>query len=145
MRNIITFQQALRDSESLGKRHLLLGNGFSIACKPDIFYYGTLFERADFSAIPEALSVFAVSETQDFEVAIRTLDNGSKLLPIYASESASAAVTMQQQASGLKELSISTAAHSGNIHYLHGALHLFDSGSELLKYTMVYTVWRWWQ
>lgn len=226
MPKVITFQQALRDSESLGKRHLLLGNGFSIACKPDIFHYGSLFERADFSAMPEVLSVFSVLETQDFEVAIRALDNGSKLLPIYASESASAAATMQQQALGLKEALISTvaqnhpegpfevdeekiwacrvflshflnaenkqcghvftlnydlllywvlmndgnllevngvklkrndgfgndesdptaeyvvwqgetAAHSANIHYLHGALHLFDSGSELLKYTWV--------
>lgn len=28
-----------------------------------------------------------------------------------------------------------TAAHSANVYYLHGALHLFDAGSELQKYT----------
>lgn len=30
-----------------------------------------------------------------------------------------------------------TNAHSACIHFLHGALHLFDSGKELLKYTWV--------
>ena len=29
------------------------------------------------------------------------------------------------------------APHSANIHYLHGALHLFDAGSELQKYTWI--------
>ena len=30
-----------------------------------------------------------------------------------------------------------TAAHSARVHFLHGGLHLFDSGSELQKYTWV--------
>ena len=30
-----------------------------------------------------------------------------------------------------------TAAHSAHVHFLHGALHLFDSGPELQKYTWV--------
>ena len=30
-----------------------------------------------------------------------------------------------------------TGAHSARIHFLHGALHLFDSGNELKKYTWV--------
>jgi len=40
----LSFEQALKRSENYGKKHLLLGNGFSIACKPDIFAYGSLFE-----------------------------------------------------------------------------------------------------
>jgi len=43
---ILTFDQALKQAENYGKRHLLLGNGFSIACAPDIFHYGSLFEEA---------------------------------------------------------------------------------------------------
>ena len=31
------------------------------------------------------------------------------------------------------------AAHGQNIHYLHGALHLFDAGYHLQKYTWVNT------
>jgi hypothetical protein len=47
--NIIDFPTALTTAESLGKkRHLLLGNGFSISWNPKIFQYGSLFDRADF-------------------------------------------------------------------------------------------------
>jgi len=226
MPKVISFQQAILDSAHYGKRHLMLGNGFSIACKPDIFHYGSLFEAADFSAIPEVKTAFTVLNTQDFEVVIRSLDDGAKLLPIYAAESADSTRLMQKHAESLKEILISTiadnhpagpheideskiwacreflshflnpddkrcgyvftlnydlllywvlmnegnefdenrvrlkrndgfgndeddpfteyvvwqgetAAHSANVHYLHGALHLFDSGSELLKYTWV--------
>jgi len=49
---LLTFQQALDKAAGYSKRHLLLGNGFSIALKPDIFSYGSLYENADFSAAP---------------------------------------------------------------------------------------------
>lgn len=228
MPSVISFQQAIADSEHLGKRHLLLGNGFSIACKPDIFHYGSLFDQADFSRMPEAKAVFASLNTQDFELAIRALQNGSALLPIYAPEAQKKAILMKQHSEALKEALISTiagnhpegphdlneakiwacrtflshfikedsnksgyvftlnydlllywvlmnegnpfeheidrfhlkrndgfgndeddpgadyvvwqgetAAHSANVYYLHGALHLFDSGAELQKYTWV--------
>lgn len=224
MPNLISFQEALADSETLSKRHLLLGNGFSIACKPDIFHYGSLFETADFSAMPEVRSVFSELNTQDFEIAIRSLENAAKLLPIYAPDASDTAANMHQHANSLKDTLISTiagnhpdgpyeideeriwacraflnnflnadnkkcghvftlnydlllywvlmsegnpfddksfqlkrndgfgndeddptaayvvwqgetAAHSARVHYLHGGLHLFDSGSELMKYT----------
>jgi hypothetical protein len=32
-----------------------------------------------------------------------------------------------------------TAAHSARVHFLHGALHLFDAGNELQKFTWVRT------
>ncbi len=41
MPELITFADALAASEQ-GKRHLLLGNGFSIALFPDRFRYGSL-------------------------------------------------------------------------------------------------------
>ena len=37
---------------------LLLGNGFSIALKPGIFSYGSLYENADFSAAPHVKKLF---------------------------------------------------------------------------------------
>lgn len=36
---LISFNEALKDSTKYNKRHLLLGNGFSIACRSDIFVY----------------------------------------------------------------------------------------------------------
>ena len=221
---ILSFQEALADSLSCTKRHLLLGNGFSIACFKDIFHYQSLFDEADFSKYPELKMVFEVLNTQDFECAIKALESGAKLLPIYTKTNANNAELMLQHAAILKELLITTiannhpsnpnvveesklwscrkflnnfigedskksgyvftlnydlllywavmndgspfdqepvklnrndgfgddedepdadyvvwqgekAAHSANIHFLHGALHLFDSGSELQKYT----------
>jgi hypothetical protein len=55
----LSFEEALVDSAGFGRRHLLLGNGFSIACCGDVFHYGSLVNQADFSAcanpdIPDA-------------------------------------------------------------------------------------------
>ena len=224
MTDVISFQQAIADSEQYKKRHLILGNGFSIGCRAEIFHYGSLYEEADFSTIPEAEEVFAALKTQDFEVAIRSLENASILLPIYTPHFSDAAAKMLEQANALKEVLVTTiannhpekpssiaeeefwacqrflshfleshngghvftlnydlllywtlmhechpfdenspvlrkndsfgndddepeaeyvvwqgekAAHSANIHFLHGALHLFDAGSELQKYTWI--------
>lgn len=222
MVEIISFQDALISSLACAKRHLLLGNGFSIGCRSDIFHYASLYGEADFSKIPEAQKVFEALETQDFELAIKALESGSRLLPIYAASHPSAATKMQEHALALKDLLVSTiaknhpdipasiadekfwacrkflnyflgpkqdgqvytlnydlllywtlmhgdsdstplqlakndsfgndeddpsadyvvwqgetAAHSSRILFLHGALHLYDAGSELKKYTWV--------
>ena len=44
MPDIITFVDAVADSEQYKKRHLILGNGFSISCRKNIFHYASLFE-----------------------------------------------------------------------------------------------------
>jgi len=220
---LLTFDQAIADSEGYSKRHLLLGNGFSIACRADIFHYGSLFAQADFSAAPEAAQVFEALGTQDFEVAIRALENAARILPAYVAASADPQTLMLAHAAALKEILVQTiaanhprvpgdipdnkfracrgflahfigngggqvyclnydlllywtlmhdddfdgpavdfqkkndgfgndedapdadyvvwqgetAAHSASIHFLHGALHLFDSGAELKKYTWI--------
>jgi hypothetical protein len=82
----VTFEDALKPIEGVGKKHLLLGNGFSIALKPDIFSYGSLFENADFSATPEIKALFAKLGTQDFEIAIRHLQDAAKVLSVYKPE-----------------------------------------------------------
>lgn len=223
MPTLITFAEAIADSEALNKRHLILGNGFSIGCRADIFHYDSLYGNADFSAIPEAEKVFEFLGTQDFEIAIKALENGARILPIYSSAHADATAKMLEHAAALKDLLVSTiadnhpefpasipdekflacrrflanflgdqtgghvytlnydlllywtlmheddshedyielakndgfgndendpdadyvvwqgetAAHSARVYFLHGALHLFDSGSELKKYTWV--------
>ena len=217
MVDLFTFEDAIHDSEDCRKRNLLLGNGFSIACKPEIFHYDSLFSQADFSALPKVRQAFKALGTQDFEVVIRALEQGSLLLPIYAEGKKKAANEMAKNATELKELLIATVAgnhperpsrywacreflthflagekrgrvytlnydlllywalmHDDNpfegnpaditsidgfgadeddpdaeyvvwkaettankqcVHYLHGALHLYDAGAELNKYT----------
>ena len=81
---IRTFDDALgvvRD----GSRHVLLGNGFSIACKSDIFQYGALFDRADFSMLSrEARDAFKALGTTDFEDVMGALKTASQLVRLYA-------------------------------------------------------------
>lgn len=218
---LMTFAEAIADSQQFSKRHLLLGNGFSIACRPDIFHYGSLFAKADFSQVPEAAAVFEALGTEDFEIAIRALENAARILPAYVPHGAAAIAKMHEHAAALKEILVQaiagnhphippdvpdqkfwacrrflshflaaggqvftlnydlllywtlmhddmpfdapialttndgfgndeddpnadyvvwqgeTGAHDARVHFLHGALHLFDSGAELKKYTWI--------
>lgn len=228
MPDVTSFENAIADSRRFSKRHLLLGNGFSIACCPDIFHYGSLFDEADFSSNPNLEAVFEALRTQDFEVAIRHLEAGALLAPIYVPRHADASATMAADAAALKDILLTTiaanhpdvpsdipdekfwacrhflnyflgpegggqvftlnydlllywalmhddsfmdspldmavndgfgndednpdtdyvvwhgetGAHSARVHFLHGALHLFDAGNELQKFTWIRTTER---
>ncbi len=80
--NILPFDEALVLSNN-GKRHLLLGNGFSIALKPDIFTYDALYNDANFEVIPHAQAIFDALETRDFESVIKVLVDMAKVLTAY--------------------------------------------------------------
>jgi hypothetical protein len=207
---LLTFSEALYDSDRNSRRHVLLGNGFSIACRPHIFAYGKLFEQADFSKISlTAKNAFAALGTQDFEKVIKALRDASKIVTAYGAPTDFSA-TLATDADGLKELLVQTIAashpawpgelteveyqacrsfltnfntvytlnydlllywvqmhtaegenplsddgfrtpqedfdsayvvwepdqsHEQNMWFLHGALHVFDSGTEIQKYT----------
>ena len=225
MVSVLTFAEAIGDSIQHKKRHLLLGNGFSIACQPTIFTYGSLFEQANFSTAPRLPAVFETVGTTDFEHVIRLLEDASRVVSIYVSGAAEAAAHMPEDAETLKDILIRTVAdnhpdipnevaveqfrscgrvlqhfladtnrdgkvytlnydlllywtlmhedmgfddpinmatndgfgrdedtepeyvnwmgesgaHGQRVHYLHGALHLFDAGAELQKYTWINT------
>ncbi len=87
---IFTFKEALADSEKNCKnrngnviRHLLLGNGFSIAYEPTIFTYNSLFSKANFASHPEVPAVFDALNTQDFEEVAYSLEQAAKVTPCY--------------------------------------------------------------
>ncbi len=221
---VLSFEQALADSSSCSKRHLLLGNGFSIACFPKIFHYGSLFSRADFSGSPYLIDVFKSLGTEDFEIVIRHLEAAAKLVQVYLPKEDATAQKMKNDAAKIKEVLLQTiasnhpdypgsvsedkllacrkflanfltgnsagqvftlnydlllywalmhgedeeltiklkpndgfgndeddpwadyvvwqgetGAHKAKVHFLHGALHLYDAGNELQKYTWVRT------
>ena len=213
MPTIISFANALDETES-GKRHILLGNGFSIACRPNIFQYIKLFEQAKFKNLPRAKALFNALGTTDFERVIRALRDFAVLAPTYYPKGASGGRHAAADADMLREVLVQTIADSHpsrpddikkteyasakaflfhfkriftlnydlllywtlmrneiapvipcddgfrkpegdpeagyvtwepensfdqNVYYLHGALHLFDAGSELQKYTWVNT------
>jgi len=215
MPKLLSFNQAISKSEIYSNRHAMLGNGFSIACRPDIFVYGKLFERADFSDLsPSARKVFDALGTSDFERVIKALRDAEKVLSAYKGDSKKTREAMLHDAEGLREVLVKTIAsshperpgditdeeyaacrrflgnfkliytlnydlllywtqmhtaagerpssddgfrkpdydyeadyvtwepgqsHDQNVWYLHGALHIFDTGTEIQKYTWVNT------
>ena len=72
MENIITFEEAINRCKDVKKPHVFLGNGFSRACRNDIFAYDALFDRADFGALsPHVKATFQALGTKDFEIIIK--------------------------------------------------------------------------
>src|SRR5688500_7629087 len=109
---MMTFAEALSHSEQCRKRHLLLGNGFSIACRPEIFLYGKLYENADFSKISTtAKFAFGALGTQDFERVIKALRDASKIAAAYGAD-ASLVAALDKDADALRELLVETIAAS---------------------------------
>lgn len=210
MPQIHTFEQALDRATDQGKKHILLGNGFSRACRNDIFAYDRLFERAMFSGLPPtARRAFDALATQDFEVVMRALRQAARLAELYLPSNPDWAIAMLADADRLRDLLATTIASSHpdrpgdiaperyaacrrflssfddiytlnydlllywalmqteiepsisfddgfrtpddgpeeyvtwdvdktdgqNVFYLHGALHIFDAGHELQKFT----------
>lgn len=211
----VSFEKALELSQGQKQRHVLLGNGFSIACRKDIFQYGRLFERAHFDSVsPRIRRAFEVLATTDFERVIRALRDLATLLDVYVPSSSSVSAEIVREAEALREVLVTTIASSHpdrpgdisseeyqhckrflghfqrifslnydlllywtlmqseiepnlacddgfrkpedhydasyvtwepentyeqNVYYLHGALHLFDAGAELQKYTWANT------
>jgi hypothetical protein len=209
MPEVISYQAALAGAPQ-GKRHVLLGNGFSRACRNDIFAYDALFDRADFAGLcSEARAVFTALGTKDFERVMRALREASAIAKVYAVDRPELATRLETDATHLREVLASAIASSHparprdiedarygscrmflstydriytvnydlllywalmqnelepqvacddgfrqpddgpaeyvtwevqntdqqTVHYLHGALHVFDAGAEVQKFT----------
>jgi Domain of unknown function (DUF4917) len=206
---VLSFEKAMHAIRDVGHKHLLLGNGFSIALRPDIFTYGSLYENADFSKAPHVTKLFKALETQDFEVVIKHLQDAAKVVEVYRPRAVSLARRLRNDAAAIKDALVTAIAkrhpdrpydvkpeqyaacraflsrfehiftlnydvllywalmqsevdrlqinhddgfrhpeddpdapwvswQQGNqatVCYLHGALHLFDAGAEITKYT----------
>lgn len=205
---VVTFAKALKGVAGGKKPKILLGNGFSRACRDDLFSYQALYEQADQKGMSaDAKKAFRALGTTDFEQVMRMLKQASKLAQEYGR--GKLAKKMNGLADELREVLVRTIAdnhparphdiaqkqykackeflsnfcdiytvnydlllywavmqeeiepdvnhddgfrqpedgpedyvtwdvqntNSQNIHYLHGALHLFDAGAELQKYT----------
>lgn len=109
---LLTFHEAIQEAQRFNKRHLLLGNGFSIACRPKIFTYGRLYEQANFGTISSTAKLaFDALGTQDFERAIKALRDTARILQAYGGSPALVA-QLWADADGLRELLVQTIAHS---------------------------------
>ena len=101
--DLLSFSEALESSGGIqGSRHLLLGNGFSIACR-DEFRYGRLFDEADFSALSiDAVPLFGLFGTADFERVIEALRTAAEVLDLYENVGADVG-QLRADADALKE------------------------------------------
>jgi hypothetical protein len=209
MVKLLTFDDALKQTDG-GKRHLLLGNGFSRACRNDLFAYEALFTQAKKNLSPSAKKAFDALKTTDFEVVMRALKQAVDLIRVYAPARPKLAARLAADADKLRDVLAQAIASSHpdrpnkikddefgacrsflshftnvytlnydlllywalmhtdvddltitcndgfhqpedgpeeyvvwevgdvgsqNIFYLHGALHVFDAGAEIQKYT----------
>lgn len=112
---LLSFDEALGKSDEVkGKRHLLLGNGFSIALFPSIFTYGTLFDRAKKSKklSDKIANVFDLLGTTDFEKVMEALQVASALVGIYAEKVPKLAARLQADAEKLRDVLAETISEN---------------------------------
>ena len=106
----MTFDDAIANSKGF-TRHLLLGNGFSIACNTR-FDYKSLLEASDFPDDSRLPKVFDLLDgTKDFEKVIKRLEDKSEILPIYSSAD-SPIDEMTRDAEALKDILIKTITYT---------------------------------
>ncbi|MEE9416616.1 MAG: DUF4917 family protein [Acidimicrobiales bacterium] len=100
---VLSFDDAL-GSSTQQTRHVLLGNGFSIACRPDRFTYNALLDEAAFpAASADIRSVFELLGTTDFERVIDVLQLAAALAETYATSDPSLSERLQSDASVVRE------------------------------------------
>jgi len=77
-----SFQDCIKESSDL--RHILLGNGFSRACRDKIFSYDSLFDAADWKGADKRIKeAFDAINTRDFEQVMELLELCSSLSKAY--------------------------------------------------------------
>lgn len=111
---LISFKEALHLADGCGRKHLMLGNGFSIALRPDIFTYNTLFERAKDSKklSSEMEKVFEQLGTTDFEMVMEALENAAVLVNFYEKSNPNLVRVLQADAARLREVLAETIAQN---------------------------------
>lgn len=109
---ILTFNRAIEISGiDANKRHLLLGNGFSIAWRNDIFRYESLFDQANFSDLSaEVQSLFEDLNTKDFEIVMRHLREAASVLRVYSPTSTAIISALENDAEALRDVLVRTIA-----------------------------------
>lgn len=110
MTRVLSFDEALAFARDARKQHLLLGNGFSIALKPDIFTYGSLYENADFSKAPHVKRLFEALKTQDFEVVIKHLQDAATVVEVYRPTAVTLSRSLRKDAAAIKDALVAAIA-----------------------------------
>lgn len=88
---LLIYDEVLQQiKQTSGKRHLLLGNGFSMAYDKNRFSFTSLLKSAIDKGIIEKNSniyqIFENNNTSDFEEVVKILENTSKVVKIYTQD-----------------------------------------------------------
>ena len=150
MPDVVSFAEALERVPPNVKKHVLLGNGFSRACRDDIFSYDALFDQANFNTLsPTARAAFDALTTTDFEVVMRALRQAAALAQIYAQNDPRLPDRLRADADSLRDLLAETIAHShpdrpGDIELVrYAACRLFLNHFKTI-YTVSYDLLLYW-
>ncbi|MCO4291357.1 DUF4917 family protein [Solitalea sp. MAHUQ-68] len=106
MADILQFDQCIKMASS--KKHLILGNGFSVDLFPNIFNYKKLAEKI---TDPKLKAIFAKFNTSDFEFVVLKLTESLIVLNYYDSHKL-IYNKVYEDAEKLKELLISVISNS---------------------------------
>ncbi len=107
----MSFAKALSLVPEGTKKHVLLGNGFSRACREDIFSYDALFDSADFARLSgNAKRAFGVLGTTDFEAVMRALQTTAMLIGLYSNKDRTLKIQLEEDALGLRGVLAETIA-----------------------------------
>ncbi len=111
---LLAFSDAVELADSIGKkRHVLLGNGFSIACRSDCFTYGRLLDEAELEELSvDGRQLFAGESTTDFERVIRALTTTARLASFYETSDPDLAGRLNTDAEILKTSLATALAHN---------------------------------
>ena len=106
----LTYQQVL-EAAGAGRKHLLLGNGFSIGCDAR-FRYDSLYEYAKEQGLsPRAQAVFERLGTNNFEGVLRALDDAAFIGDAYGLNPANGpAPTIAEDIEHVKNVLVSAVA-----------------------------------
>ncbi|WP_455940909.1 DUF4917 family protein [Helicobacter pullorum] len=87
---LLTYDEVLQKIGQAQKRHLLLGNGFSMAYNKKRFSFTSLLQSAIKKQIikenSEIHQIFKDNNTSDFEQVVKILENTSKVIKIYTQD-----------------------------------------------------------
>jgi hypothetical protein len=107
---MLTYTEFERATQGAKSKSVLLGNGFSLACRPEPFRYSTLFAAADFGQRAGVIrQAFEALVTEDFEKVTGRLHAAAELMAIY-SDSRRLPQELMRDAASIKDALVSAIA-----------------------------------
>ncbi|RTJ67363.1 DUF4917 domain-containing protein [Campylobacter jejuni] len=139
---LFEYDEVLKQTDE--KRHLLLGNGFSMAYDKNRFSFTSLLQSAiDKDIIKENSNIhqiFKNNNTSDFEEVVKVLENTSKILKIYT-QNESLCEQLLEDSKKLKQFLVDIVTNNHPEKITEIPDNKFDSTIEFIKsYDKIYSL-----